>query len=56
MNNGNENITIYENIKDRFILVVSDIIISFNKKNKKPINIEINRILKKFSFRLNFPE
>ena len=31
-------------------------IISFNKNNKKPINIDKNNILKKFSFLLNFPE
>ena len=32
------------------------VINSFNIKNKNPISIEINRILKKFSFLLNFPE
>ena len=30
--------------------------ISLSKKIVKPINIEINSILKKFSFLLNFPE
>ena len=32
------------------------VIISLSIKIKKPIKIEINSILKKFSFRLNFAE
>ena len=31
-------------------LIVNLVIISFNKKIKKPIDIEINKTLKKFSF------
>ena len=37
-------------------MIVILVIISLRKKTKKPINIEINKILKKFSFLLNFPE
>ena len=36
--------------------IVSLLIISLRKKIKKPIKIEINKILKKFSFLLNLPE
>ena len=37
-------------------LIVNLVIISLNKKIKKPIKIETNNTLKKFSFLLNFPE
>ena len=37
-------------------VIVNLAIISFRKKIKNPIKIDMNKILKKFSFLLNFPE
>ena len=53
---GKANIIKYENIKGMLYDIVIDVIISFNKKIKNPIKIDINKTLKKFSFLLNFQE
>ena len=53
---GKANIIKYENIKGMLYDIVIDVIISFNKKIKNPIKIDINKTLKKFSFLLNWLE
>ena len=56
INNGREKIIKYDNIYEIFSLTVNATIISSINMTIKPINIDINNILKKDSFLLNFPE
>ena len=50
MKNGIKKTIKYDNKKFNDKLIVNFVIVSLNKKTKKPIEIEINNTLKKFSF------